>query len=239
MTIAVTKPGGWSLNEELTSGEITAVDANVTNALDKRSGHSDTCGSTISFSGALSFSNACTFTGAVTVGSLTLTGTNRVGLASRSKTATVGAFFTASTGTWAETGPGGDLQAGATSGVAIVPLVVPDGVTITQVRVWIQPTGGHMGAPGTLPSATLYEKTTSTGSVTTVANQSDSYGSAMAYDTVHAITISGLSYTMARNGKRLTIGLGNEASTNAISGLIIHGADVTYTTTAMDDGYSN
>lgn len=47
MTISKTKAGGWSENQKLTSSQITAIDANIENSLDKRSGHSDTLESTI------------------------------------------------------------------------------------------------------------------------------------------------------------------------------------------------
>jgi hypothetical protein len=42
MTISRVKPSNWQINEKLTSTQINALDTNVTYALDKRSGQSDT-----------------------------------------------------------------------------------------------------------------------------------------------------------------------------------------------------
>jgi hypothetical protein len=50
MTIAKVKTSGWSTNEKLTAAQITAIDTNVTNALDKRTGQSDTVLSTLTLS---------------------------------------------------------------------------------------------------------------------------------------------------------------------------------------------
>lgn len=47
MTITRVKPLGWSLNEKLTSAQMNDVDENATNALDKRSGETDTLSSAI------------------------------------------------------------------------------------------------------------------------------------------------------------------------------------------------
>ena len=69
MTIPLEKPGGWSTNEELTSPQMTEVDTHTTWALDKRSGQTDTCASTVSFTGAMTFAGAVAFTAAVTFSS--------------------------------------------------------------------------------------------------------------------------------------------------------------------------
>lgn len=55
MTITRTKSPDWAVNEVLTSAAMNAVDANITNALDKRSGQSDTLGSAITMSSGSGF----------------------------------------------------------------------------------------------------------------------------------------------------------------------------------------
>lgn len=58
MTISRVKPGGWGVNEELTSAQATALDVNAASALDKRSGQSDVCASNVTFSGTASFTGS-------------------------------------------------------------------------------------------------------------------------------------------------------------------------------------
>lgn len=58
MTIARVKDPGWGANEKLTSGQVNALDINVTYALDKRAGQTDTLASTVSVTGQLNLSAA-------------------------------------------------------------------------------------------------------------------------------------------------------------------------------------
>lgn len=58
MSISRVKPAGWAVNEKLTSAQMNAVDTNITNALDKRSGQSDTLASTITVTGSLSLTSS-------------------------------------------------------------------------------------------------------------------------------------------------------------------------------------
>src|SRR5262245_38739803 len=52
MSLSRTKSPDWGVGEKLTSAQANALDANVTNALDKRSGQTDTLQSVVSCSGA-------------------------------------------------------------------------------------------------------------------------------------------------------------------------------------------
>lgn len=63
MSISRVKPAGWGVNEKLTSGQQNLLDINVTYALDKRSGQSDTLASTVTVSGAMTFTNNITHNG--------------------------------------------------------------------------------------------------------------------------------------------------------------------------------
>lgn len=52
MTISRIKSPDWGIGEELTSSQINDIDENVTNALDKRAGETDTLGSAVTATGA-------------------------------------------------------------------------------------------------------------------------------------------------------------------------------------------
>lgn len=64
MTIAITKAGGWGIDEKLTSGQITAIDSNVANALDKRAGQTDTLASTVTATSTMTFTAGIVVSGA-------------------------------------------------------------------------------------------------------------------------------------------------------------------------------
>lgn len=74
MSITRTKTN-WSYREPLTSTQLNALDTNVTNALDKRSGQTDTCASNVTFTGSETFSGSVDLAGTSTV---TLKGTTTV-----------------------------------------------------------------------------------------------------------------------------------------------------------------
>lgn len=52
MSISRAKGAGWGIGDKLTSSDLNAVDLNIENALDKRSGETDTLESVVSLSGA-------------------------------------------------------------------------------------------------------------------------------------------------------------------------------------------
>ena len=105
MAIARVKPANWAVNEKLTSAQQNAVDTNITFALDKRAGETDTLSSAITvdatgsiifanlshlttiagaivvFGSANSFTGVSTFSGASSLlssGIVTLSGTNTI-----------------------------------------------------------------------------------------------------------------------------------------------------------------
>lgn len=69
MSITRVKSAGWGVNEKLRSVDISAVDANTSFALDKRSGQTDTLASTVTVTGAMTHSAPVTFNGNMTQGS--------------------------------------------------------------------------------------------------------------------------------------------------------------------------
>lgn len=78
MTISRVKSSGWTVNEKLTSSDMTDVDINTSYALDKRAGQTDTLASTVAVTGAINVSNGAalstasgatsTFSGPVNLG---------------------------------------------------------------------------------------------------------------------------------------------------------------------------
>lgn len=76
MTLQRTKPGGWGYAEVLTSAQISAIDANIENALDKRSGQTDTIDSDLTITGDIDMSGDFVLTGDLSVdGYVTFTDT--------------------------------------------------------------------------------------------------------------------------------------------------------------------
>ena len=69
MTLIRTKPGGWGYAEVLTHDQISAIDANIENAIDKRLGETDFVESDIVFSGSDRFSGDLEIDGYTTVAS--------------------------------------------------------------------------------------------------------------------------------------------------------------------------
>lgn len=67
MTLSRTKPGGWTYAEVLTSTQISAIDANIENALDKRSGQTDTIESDLTVNGDIDFNGTVQVDGYMTV----------------------------------------------------------------------------------------------------------------------------------------------------------------------------
>lgn len=61
MSITRVKPAGWAVNEKLTSGQQNLLDINVTYALDKRAGQTDTLASDVTVSGDTVFNGTVTF----------------------------------------------------------------------------------------------------------------------------------------------------------------------------------
>jgi len=178
------------------------------------------------------------FTGATTASNFTMTGTNRVKLTSRSVTRIISASFTPITSGWSlNSDSTGTPRTTTTSNeYGCWGLSLPEGCVVTQIRLIVEGATGHSGAPSNLPVAAFYYKTPGSGGTgTLITNQSDTYGSAGAYESPHYITMSSIGYTVVRTA-RLAVYFQSESSTNAVLGYKIHGVEVTYTLTSMDDG---
>lgn len=222
-----------------TVGGTLGVTAALTCAALSCSGVTNSGNATIA--GTLGVTGATTCS-ALTCSSLTLSGTARVGLASRSVTRTVAAVFMPTTSNWTVFASGAAQTTSTSPGTGYVRLALPDGAVLQTVKVYVEGASGHAGAPATLPAIQVLKSTPSTGTPGTTnltAAVIDTYASAAAYETVHAITISSIAHTVVRSTQRLTISITSEYNANAVAGFLVHGCDVTYTTTSYDDGPCN
>lgn len=105
------------------------------------------------------------------------------------------------------------------AGLIVMPLTnLIDGATMTAVTMQIAgkadaAAAGHAGVPGTLPILHLYKRSGTT--VTNVANQVDTSGTAGAYDAAHTIAITGLTEVIGED-KQYWVGLSNESGANSV-----------------------
>lgn len=127
------------------------------------------------------------------------------------------------------------------SGVeCLLPVAVPDGAAIREVKVYYQGGSGHAAFPGgapTMPIVNLLHYDITTGTLTSLGTQSDTTATAGAYEsaTPHAITLTGLNHTVRRDVRRYFIEFTAEAGGNFQSGGTIHGVSVGYDMTYYDE----
>jgi hypothetical protein len=231
--------GAVTVNGNATFAGAVAVAGTLTSASQFDStGYAAFTGAT-AFTGAVAFAGAVAFDGATVAADFTITGTNRVKLASRSiGPRTVCAHFQPYTSGWSlqTDSLGTPMTTTNSSQTGGFPLALPEGAVINQIRVCVSGAPSHSGAPAGLPTVALWYKLPSTGGTgVQLAGQTDVYGSALTYATPHYITMSGINHVVDRDA-RLVICVTSEYSSNALSGFEIHGVDVTYTVTNYDDG---
>jgi hypothetical protein len=209
MTIAKVKPAGWVDGETLTAAQVNQIDTNLTYAVD---------GNTTTSAG-------------LTIASRSVT---RVLCATP-------AFYAPSA--WLVGCPGSNnwlcKTVVNTQTVAAVPVHVPNGATITQSRVYVRGPTGHGALPGSTIATELtrYKISTGAGDMAMGAGI-DGSATVGAYEVVHPITMSGLGTAASivdNTQYRYAISVTSESGTCALAGSEIYGADVTYTTTRLDE----
>lgn len=128
------------------------------------------------------------------------------------------------------------------SGVeCLLPVAVPDGAAIREIKVYFVGGSGHAAFPGgqpTMPIVNLLHYDITTGALTSLGTQSDTTtGSAGAYEnaTPHAITLTGLNHTVRRDVRRYFVEFTAETGANFQSGGVIHGMSVSYDVTYYDE----
>jgi hypothetical protein len=183
---------------------------------------------------------AQTVTGAKTFNDITVQ--NRVKLASRSVTRFVDgaaiAKITGGTPDWDAISNGTWTAQSVTAPAPrlMIPIRVPDGATVTAVRVYIDPPAhGGSWPPQNAPTLEL-RRIALPGTVASEGTATDSLAVQGTYEAVHEIALTGLSVVMDRSTMSLLLLLTGENGTDAVTGTVFYGASVTYTIDEMDEG---
>ena len=199
-------------------------------------------GSTVTFNGTSNLGGTVNITGVTTAADFTMTGTNKVKLASRQVTRTVCSNFIPATSNWSLQSDtlGTPITTSNANGYGFIPLALPTGAVITAIAVYVEGGAGHAGAPANMPQMSLVSKTLSSGGTGSIlATQVDAYVSAANYESLHTIQIAGLSTAIVRTSTKYGIYVQSESGANALAGFKIHGVSIVYTTRSMDDGPCN
>jgi hypothetical protein len=176
------------------------------------------------------------FSGAVTVADVTVTGTNRVKLASRSITRMQTVKPTATVAArWDLVADGTMIQTVDADSKLVIPLRVPHGATLTSVTVIVQAAAGHAGLPTTKASLEVVSVDDAY-ATTLIGTQGDPSANAAAYELVHPITETGLSVVINRETTAYYATLSAERGpTNYVNNFRYIATKCTYTITAMDE----
>jgi hypothetical protein len=131
------------------------------------------------------------------------------------------------------------------SGVeCLLPIAVPDGATIREIKVYYIGGTGHAAFPGgapTFPLFGLYHYDITTAALTQVGSNATVTGTASTDNAVYegatpfAMTLTGLSHVVRRDVRRYFLEFTAEAGANFQSGGTIHGVSVGYDMTYYDE----
>lgn len=195
---------------------------------------------TIANGGAMVASGACSFEGPISMGgTFTFQGTLTQLLASRSRVKTE--QTTVHIGDYSKAmhiGTAGLVMFTVNSlADALLILDVPHGATLTKIECMIRPSENHAALPRALPTIKLISVTTANvrtnlGAATDPSTELDDY------QTIHAITLDGLSVTINNETTLYKLRIRNESTDNAMSGLAVIMVFAHFTTVAMDPGAS-
>ena len=151
-------------------------------------------------------------TGAKTFANLTMSGTNRVTLATRTVTRGIQPYGFSDTD-----GPVIVPKVIATSDTVDFVIDVPDGSTITQISVTIDP-DAHGSLPATMPEVRLVRVNVTTGASVDIGTHSDTSADAAAFSAAHTITLSALSEVVDRSAYYYMVRFAQEAGAGSIDG---------------------
>lgn len=115
----------------------------------------------------------------------------------------------------------------STSHKLYYPVVMPPDGTITQVRCLVTGTGGHSALPANMPILRLYSLD-STGTTTQEGTVTDTSADLGAYETVHWITLSGLSVSLGQDAYHVDL-LGESGANALADKLVAYQVEITVT----------
>lgn len=187
-------------------------------------------------SGATTLSNTVTLSGATTASNFTLSGTNRVKLASRSATRVWDGCFVPDPNTNWRTSSGA-WRTSSTSSLQIMscPLDLPHNAVLVNITVYVQGGAGHASLPSSMPIVDFIRINVATGA-TSSASASDSSATVSAYELAHSIVYTpAVGYTIDRDTYKYVVQFTSEADASVQSNFKVYGIKANYTVTEMDD----
>lgn len=133
----------------------------------------------------------------------------------------------AGTSAWVFGGAGSayalNQDSAASASIVFIKLPLPKKGVLTSVTAMLAGTAGHAGLPGTMPKIDLFRQDTgSTGAPTSLGSTTDTAANAAAYETPHAVAITGLSEAFEHDsGNAYYVRVTGEAGANALAGLAL------------------
>jgi hypothetical protein len=116
---------------------------------------------------------------------------------------------------------------------------VPDGVTVTNIKVYFKGGSGHTNGnpPSSLPILLVGKVNVTTGVLTTFGTVSDTFTTASSYQTTHPITFTfSTGELVDKSLFRYVVFIFGEGGTNALSDATYFGATITYIANAVSIG---
>ncbi len=166
--------------------------------------------------------------------------TKKYPLASRLLTRTVRAAFVPSVpANWTSLLGGAMVQTGGTPTVSggFQILDLPDGAVLSELRIYIDPIGGHGALPATMPKVQVFRWVPATGVSTSLVSQTDPSASVVAYEALHVITATlGTTETIDNVNNVYAVVFDSEGGANSLNGLQVEGSRAVYTVTSQDPG---
>jgi hypothetical protein len=228
MAFTRANPLGWALYEVLTSAQMNALDIDHANAIDGAAGGSYTPSGLITIDGGPVAFGTGALVAEPSTGEVVFQD-GFVDIAAQSYTR-VYPFVHAQLlehFTYGSTYVYQSSVAGV--GAAEITFAASPRVgTLTSIALSVKGAGGHGGLPGTMPNISIYREVPGAGGSTLLGTQSDTSASTGAYETLHTITVAGLTEALTQTNLYRLVVLG-ETGANAATGLLVYSFSTTIT----------
>lgn len=184
--------------------------------------------------GAQGANNA--WTGANTFTDITVGTAHSYKVSSRSETRMCSVTWANVVGSSFQQNADGSTTDTGTGSGCVAHVFLPNGCTLNEVHVSINPANAHAGVPATKPSFVLTSQDITTNTFTTIATGSDGSSTAGGYDAIHYVSATGLSVAIDRATKAYTVQFSGEFGGNALANLVVYGAvKLVYTRTTIGE----